>query len=197
MLDPITLLALRDKILTMEADRHGFGWSALPTSMHVVSFDGRLLRHQALPRPSGLVPTDPPHLQVAAYAEAAGAADPLAVLGAPVAACFVAELCAGCLSSQPPRRIRRIWHSWRHRPMFRVLIAVDVAGARYYLQRDRDDDTDVVLYISPPPPAGDDGAIAVQLYEAMMRLLATWRRTTAEHDNAPDPYGATGSVHYG
>jgi hypothetical protein len=35
----------------------------------------------------------------------------------------------------------------------RVLVAVDVSGARYYLQRDREDEADVVLYISGLPPA--------------------------------------------
>ena len=108
------------------------------------------------------------------------------MLGVPVAACFIAELCPGCLSSRPPRRIRGLWHSWRHQPTVRVLIAVDVARARYYLQRDRDDDTDVVLYIGTAPQAGDDGDSAGSLYRAMVGLLATWRRTNAEHDTAPD-----------
>jgi hypothetical protein len=186
MLDPITLLALRDKILTMEAERHGFGWTMLPTSVHVISVDGRFLRHQVVPRPHGLVPTDPPHIQVAAYIAGAGTADPLSVVGVPVAACFIAELCPGCQSSGPPQRIRRLWHARWHRPTVRILIAVDVAGARYYLQRDRDDDTDIVLYISTPPQADDDGDSAASLYRAMVGLLATWRRRSAEQDTAPD-----------
>src|SRR6266545_5984450 len=153
MLDPITLLALRNKILTMEADRHGLGWTILPASMHVIGVDGRSLRHQALPRPHRLIPTDPPHIQVAAYATAAGPIDPFSAVGVPVAACVIAELCPGCLSSRPPRRIRRLWHARWHQPAVRALIAVDVAEARYYLQRDRD--------IVPPhqyaTQAGHDG----------------------------------------
>lgn len=138
MLDPITLLALRNKILTIEADRHGLGWTILPASMHVIGVDGRSLRHQALPRPHRLIPTDPPHIQVAAYATAAGPTDPFSAVGVPVAACVIAELCPGYLSSRPPRRIRRLWHARWHQPAVRALIAVDVAEARYYLQRDRD-----------------------------------------------------------
>src|SRR5262249_11744645 len=77
-LGPITLLALlalREKILIMEADRHGFGWSTLPASTYVVSVDGHHLRHQVVPQPAGLA-TDPPHLQAVAYAAAARAPPP-------------------------------------------------------------------------------------------------------------------------
>src|SRR5690348_14213302 len=106
MLGPITLLALREMILTMEADRHGLGWSALPASMYVVSIQGRFLRHQALPRPSGLAATNPPHVHGTAYAATGGAA-PLTVTGGAVAACFIAERCPGCLRSRLPRPVHR------------------------------------------------------------------------------------------
>jgi hypothetical protein len=212
MFDPI-LLALRDKVLTMEADRYGFGWTALPASMYVISVDGPPLRHQAIPRPSGLH-TDPPHLQAGVYAIAAATVAALSVAGVPVAACFIAELCPGCLSGGPPWRIRKLWHAWRHQPTVRVLVAVDVAGAHYYLQHDRDGDSDVVLYISTPPEPGFDSEPAVLLYQAMVELLAIWRASTErgtgpeEGDgDAPsrrltprrggDPHVAVGGVHYG
>src|SRR5262249_50314459 len=139
MFGPTTLLvlALHEKILTMEAARHGFGWTALPASTYVVSVEGRFPRHHVVPRPSGLAPPAPARLRGAPYAAPAGAA-PLAVAGVAVAACFIAELRPGCLRPRLPRPVHRIWHAWRHRPTVRVLVAVDVAGARYYLQRDRD-----------------------------------------------------------
>jgi hypothetical protein len=36
------------------------------------------------------------------------------------------------------------------------------------------------------PQPGDSGEAAVQLYWALIGLLAGWRRTTAEPDNVPD-----------
>ncbi len=184
MLGAITLLVLRDKILKIEADRHGFGWNVLPTSMHVVSIDGVFVRSQILPRPPGLALTDPPHVQVAAYIAAARTADPRSVTGTPVAVTFTAEMCPGCLSLWLPRPVHRVWHRWRHEPWVRVLVAVDITGTRYYLQRDRADDTDIVFYISPPPQGGDD--IAVPLYQAMIELLATWQTRTTGPDTAAD-----------
>jgi hypothetical protein len=184
MLGAITMLVLRDKILKIEADRHGFGWNVLPTSMHVVSIDGLGVRSQILPRPPGLALTDPPHVQVAAYTATARTADPRLVTGTPVAATFTAEMCPGCLSSWLPRPVHRVWHRWRHQPRVRVLVAVDTTGTRYYLQRDRADDTDLAYYISPPPQGGDD--IAVPLYQAIVELLATWQTRTAGLDIAAD-----------
>lgn len=184
MLGAITLLVLRDKIIKIEADRHGFGWNVLPTSMHVVSIDGLYARSQILPRPPGLALTDPPHVQVAAYTAAARTTDPRSVSGTPVAVTFTAEMCPGCLSSWLPRRVHRAWHRWRHQPWVRILVAVDITGTRYYLQRDRADDTDIACYISPPPQGGDD--IAVPQYQAMVELLATWQTRTAGLDIAAD-----------
>jgi hypothetical protein len=188
MLGTVTTYAIRSKLLKIEDDRHGFGWNVLPTSAHIITSAGLRPRYQLLPRPAGISPADPPHTQIAAYAAAAATRTPVSVTGTPIAVSFTAEMCPRCLAPRWPLPIHRRVHHRRHRPTMRILVAVDIAGSRYYLQRDRDDDAEQAMHISPPQ-APDDTGEQTALCQALTALLIGWRTrhpTTAASDDSTE-----------